>query len=408
MGRDTIDGSITHVDHAVGELTCENARLGGPTYMREPGRWVRSGLLVLAVVAAAIGGSAAADVGTMAVNETDCGSPPPALSAGPMSFTFANQADVAVTVYLIGPNANVYAETSAVVPSRSLPLATTLGGGDYWLRCVFADGAVRTSPGFSVSGHAGGAVVGYRPLAATALIGPAMVYTRWVNARLPELLSAVLRLDHDVAGGHLAAARVDWLTAHLIYERLGAAYDAFGHFDADLDGLGNGRPSTHWTGFHAVEYALWHPTASATLRGLAVGLVASVQGLIRDFPSEEVDPMDLPLRAHDILEDSMEVQFTGAADFGSHTSLATAYANTQGTDEVLSVLAPLIRQRDPSLLGSVDRELTRVQHDLLAARMPSGAWTLPAGDRPHLDADADALLEQLSAVPNLLTPRTDG
>ena len=119
-------------------------------------------------------------------------------------------------------------------------------------------------------------------------------------------------------------------------------------------------------------------------------------------------PTELPRRAHDILEDALEFQLTGTADYGSHTTLATTYANTQGTAEVLSVLAPLIRPRDPALLRNAHRDSDRVQADLLAARGPSGTWQQPTRNRPRLDADLGALLEQLSVVPNLLAPRTNG
>ena len=71
--------------------------------------------------------------------------------------------------------------------------------------------------------------------------------------------------------------------------------------------------------------------------------MSAVAGLIADFPSEEIDPGDLPLRTHEIMENSLEFQLTGTADYGSGTTLATAYANTQGTAEILGLLAPLLR-----------------------------------------------------------------
>ena len=51
-------------------------------------------------------------------------------------------------------------------------------------------------------------------------------------------------------GGRLAAAKRDWLTAHLQYETLGAAYDAFGNFDDEIDGradaVGVEQPEVDW------------------------------------------------------------------------------------------------------------------------------------------------------------------
>ena len=94
-----------------------------------------------------------------------------------------------------------------------------------------------------------------------ALAGAVRAYTTYVAGNLPGLLAASRRLDSDVARGDLAAARSDWLTAHLDYERLGAAYNAFGDFDAEINGMAGGLPegtaTPGWTGFFAIEHALW-------------------------------------------------------------------------------------------------------------------------------------------------------
>ena len=238
-------------------------------------------------------------------------------------------------------------------------------------------------------------------------------YTGWVAGRLPGLLTACRRLDADVARGDLAAAKSDWLTAHLDYERLGAAYNAFGDFDAEIDGRAGGLPegvaTPGWTGFFAIEHALWGGERAAAVRPLTRQLVSAVAGLMADFPSEEIDPGDLPLRAHEIMENSLEFQLTGAADYGSGSTLATAYANTQGTAEILGLLAPLLQAVGPGVLADSRRGLAAVQADLLADRSPDGRWTplaaLTAAARERLDGDAGSLLETLAQVPGILTPR---
>ena len=368
------------------------------------------------VAGPALAGSATPG-GAVAIGEDGCGAPPGRLPAGPVSFSVTNDDsdNSFASVYLIGLSANlVYAEIPSLPPGRTLPLATTIAANTYALRCVFNDGTVQTSPPITVTGSTTGAVAGYPPLPDLDMQGPVQAYRAYVQAALPKLQADCATLDADVAAGNLAAAKTDWLTAHLDYERLGVAYNSFGDFDDELNGmakgLAEGVSTPGWTGFFAIEYGLWHGRSAAALRPLTRNLTATVSSLIQDFPSEEVDPGDLPLRAHEILENALQFQLTGIADYGSGTTLATAYANTQGTAEVLNILSALIRSRDPGLLADADQGLAQVQRDLLAERAPDGSWaplsSLTTARRQRLDADLGNLLEQLSVIPNLLAPRT--
>jgi iron uptake system EfeUOB component EfeO/EfeM len=389
----------------------------GPRRVAWSGRL--SALLAVVVLAATAGGAAAGAAvpgGPLAVDETACGTPPAQMPAGRVAFTVTDEAGPSTfaTVYVIGLNGLVYAEIPSLAPEKALALDTTLSAGEYSVRCVFSDGAVLTSTPISVTGSTTGAVAGYQPMPDLAMTGPIDAYRDWVQAALPRLLAACSTLDADVAQGNLAAARTDWLTAHLDYERLGVAYNSFGDFDDELNGMAKGLPegvtTPGWTGFFSIEYALWHNWSPADVRPLTKNLVATVDALIQDFPSEEIDPGDLPLRSHEILENALQFQLTGIADYGSGTTLATAYANTQGTAEVLRTLTGLIRPRDPALLTAIDQDLAQVQAALLAQRAPDGTWT-PLGElstvaRQRVDGDLGNLLEQLSVIPNLLAPRT--
>src|SRR5438309_1187669 len=80
----------------------------------------------------------------------------------------------------------------------------------------------------------------------------------------------------------------------------------YGDFDGQINGRPDGLPRSvadpGFTGFHRVEYGLWHGELAAALKGPAAKLAAAVRGLRADFPKEQVDPADLGLRAHEILE----------------------------------------------------------------------------------------------------------
>ena len=381
----------------------------------------RIGALGAVIVCAAAGSLAAAHFAAssadtaVTVAETACGAPPARLAAGPVRFQVTDDSRDFVNVYVIAAAGDdVYAEIQSLAPHSTQPIATDLGAGSYALRCVFSNGKIGTSDAISVTGPAAAAVPGYPPLPDLDLQPAVAAYTQWIGGQLPGLLAASKTLDADIARGDLAAARRDWLVAHLDYARLGAAYNAFGDFDGEIDGPATGLPDgvhdKSWTGLLAIEYGLWHDAGAGTLRPLSRGLVSSVQGLIADFPSEEVDPGDLPLRTHEILENVLQFQLTGIEDYGSGTTLATAYAGTQGTAQLLGTLASLIQPRDPGLLTAAHAEIAAFEADLLADRTPAGAWipvgSLTVAQHQRVDADLGQLLETLSEVPNLLYPRT--
>jgi len=364
--------------------------------------------------AGAAAGTGRGPVAAVAVGEGSCPAPAIGSQAGPVTIRVTDAARMYASVYVVDRRNLVYAEIPWLAPGRTLSVSTTLAAGDYALRCVLSDDTAHTSAYRTLRGSAPGAVAGYRPLPDLDLAGPVKAYRAWISARLPVLAAAARALDADAARGDLAAARTDWLTARLDYARLGAAYNAFGDFDDAIDGSPQGRPGgtadPGWTGLQAIEYALWHHASPARLRALTHRLAADTAELVKDFPSEDTDPGDLPLRAHEILEDTLEDQLTGEADEGSGDSLAIAWADAQGTAELLDVLAPVLTPRDPALLTRARGQLAGFEADLLACRTAGGGWApvarLDRARRERLDSDAGALLETLSHLPDLLASRT--
>ena len=95
-------------------------------------------------------------------------------------------------------------------------------------------------------------------------------------------------LAADIKTGDLAGARTVWLTAHLMWERLGSAYGMFDAYDDMIDGLPFGLPrSVHdpgFTGFYRLEYGLWHGQSAAELTGSADQLELDARSLIAAYP----------------------------------------------------------------------------------------------------------------------------
>ncbi|GGT96359.1 iron uptake transporter permease EfeU [Streptomyces coeruleorubidus] len=348
---------------------------------------------------------------TVAVSAKDCGQGFTAPEPGRQTFQMRNTGDQTSEVYLIDPATNaVYGEIEGLAPGTTRDLVATVAGGTYAWRCVPSDGKAVTSKAVRVGGAAGaGAVV---PVSEQDLAGPLRAYKTYVNRGLATLVTQTRKLGDDVRAGHLGAARADWLTAHRTYASLGAAYGTFEDFDQKINGRPDGLPGgvhdKRFTGFQRIEYGLWHGQSAGELEGLARQLTDDTAGLRKAFPRQDFDASDLPLRAHEILENTLQFELTGDTDQGSGTGLATADANLSGTRELLTVLRPLLTTRAPRLLPTVDADIARLQA-LLDAEHRDGRWTpvdrLGRTAKARIDGAAGQLLEDLSPVPDLLEVR---
>jgi iron uptake system component EfeO len=345
------------------------------------------------------------------VSTSHCGQGWTRPHAGEQTLLLSNTGDLAAGAYVIDvPAGAIHAELEGLAPGVTRPLRVTLGPGTYAIRCLVDGSDPIVGPPARVTGDIpGGPAV--MPVTYNDLYAPAQAYQKYVAGGVKALTAKTKVLAKAIDRGDLRAAKAAWLPAHLAYERLGAAYGTFGDFDGRIDGLPAGLPEgvrdPGFTGFHRVEYGLWHGESAASLRPSADRLDKDVKALNADLPRERLDPSDLPLRAHEILEDTLEFQLTGRADQGSGTTLATAAANLAGTRETIDVLRGLLRPRY-ARLAEVDSLLDRVRV-LLDARGHGDRWTpvasLDPRARESINGAVGELLERLASIATICFPR---
>jgi iron uptake system EfeUOB component EfeO/EfeM len=374
-------------------------------------------VLAVSVLAAGLSGcgtDSAAAGNVITVSAGACGAGWHRVRAGMQTFQVRNSGTAGAEAYLINPASGaVFAEVSGLGPGTTRPMRLDLGSGSYAFQCFIQDTDTLTGPTVRVAGHHQGAR-GILPITTNDLLGPARVYHAYVSAGLGTLARQVGLLTRLIHAGRLNGARAAWLSAHLTYERLGAAYGTFGNYDTQIDGRPDGLPrglsDPAFTGFYRIEYGLWHGQNARQLDGPAAKLDRDVQALRRFWPGMEVDLLDLGLRTHEILENALQFQLTGISDYGSGTALATLSANLHGTQVVLGTLVGLMQTRDPQGLTTINTWIQTLAADLNAAHNPDGSWTslqqLSSTQRAKINGDLGELLEKLSIVPDLLEERT--
>lgn len=381
--------------------------------------WVVAGVLVAVPAAAAgltVGLLPAASAGgpvTVTVSRTDCAPEWTSGTPGTHTFTVTNSSGLAGEITLNNAAGAVAGEIETIGPGTSAQLTATLGGGVYTFRCLMGSQAAIASQPVQVTGNPGAAAdpVAVRPVTVRELTPANDRYQAYAAARLADLARDVARIQADLRWGDRAGAKHDWLSAQLDWERVGASYNSFGDLGIAVDGLPDGLPDgvadKDFQGLHRLEYGLWHGQSAAVLERVTATLARGVAAVRQNLGSDDLagDPANLPLRAHEIVEDALRDHLSGMDDQGGGAAFAQTYADTQVARVLLGYLAPLIGERQPGLVATITAQLDALRQALLATRA-SGAWPSPAAAPPaaraHVNAATGAVLESLAAVPALL------
>jgi len=362
------------------------------------------------------------------VSLLDCGKGWSPRRTGTFRLRFTNTDTQNGEVRIVGaggsttPQGAVFGDVEPLAAHSSAQFDIALGPGNYAVQCLFEASSAVTGPALHLSGSTPpGAAPGITAVTLADLAKPIREYQAWVSSQLPALERDVSALRAALVAGDRRAAKAAWLAGHARYERLGAAYDAFGDLDGAINGLPDGLPrgtrDPGWTGFHAIEAGLWGSAGPGTLVPLAgrlvhdVGALASVMALSPEQnPAEPettvapgtIDALTFSIRAHEISENALQFSLTGKDDFGAHASLATVAANLDGTVRVLDIVRPLLAGRLED--APIDAAIATARHAL--AQAGSGdVRALPRASREHLDAALSQLTELLAPVAVVLEPR---
>jgi len=390
-------------------------RLGGWERMAGRHPWRTAAVLVVtpAVAAgAAIGvlpSAASAATTAVTVTTTRCAPEWTSGRTGTQTFEVDNESGHVAEIDLVDASGAVVAEIETIGPATTATLTASLGPGSDSFRCLLSGRPALFSAAVQVSGPASQQVTAAVTLA--ELTGPNRAYEQWAADHLATLRAQVAKVGTDVQSGDGSAARTDWLAAQMTWEEVGASYDSFGDLGQAVDGLPDGLPGgvgdPEFTGLHRLEYGLWHGQTEAELRPVVARLQAGIAAVQSQVTSADLagDPSNLPVRAHEILEDALRDHLSGIDDQGAGAAFPETFADLKVTRAVVGYLAPLIQTRAPSLLPAAESQMDALQAALLATRA-GGHWrslaSTPQPQREKVDSAVGQLVETLSAVPALL------
>lgn len=372
--------------------------------------------LVTALVTPGLSSAASAPASgeVIAVSSTACAPGWQAPSSGDDVFTVDNvSASSVYEVELVGANrVSVYGVIEMLAPGTEDTMDVVMPPGQYSFACNAFSGPSLQSQAEQVSGPAVSGAHPYVPVNAHQIEAATATYRASLTSWMQRLDGATDALESSVKGGNLALARRLWLPAHLDYEHLGATYATFGNISDEIDGvpfgLQGGVESPYFTGFLRLEYGLWHGQSASKLVPVVVALDQAVHNLVAQFPQILLPPNALAQTLQQVLENTLQYEMTGETDEGSHTNLATAWADVEAAQLVLTAITPLLDQSAPQLRAQLRQGLSAMASALASYQAPNGTWaplpSLSTSQREILDGQLGALLEEIAGVPGLLEP----
>ena len=331
-------------------------------------------LALLAGCSGGSGGSAAApaDDGTITVNATDtaCEVSKAEAPAGKITFQVANKGTKVTEFYLYGTGDRIMGEVENVGPGLTRRLIVEVpDGGAYTTACkpgMVGDGI--RGP-FTVTGQANRSVDTNARLAeATA------TYQRYVTSQVGALVPKTEEFVTTVKAGNVEAAKAQFPVTRTYWERIEPVAESFGDLDPKMDGREDDErgPGERFTGFHRLEKDLWVDGLKADSPAIADQLLVDMKELQARVATVELTPVQLANGAKELLDEVATGKITGEEDRYSHTDLWDFQANVEGSEAAIAALRPVLMERNPQLVKTLDERFAAVNAQLAEHRSGDG------------------------------------
>jgi iron uptake system component EfeO len=358
---------------------------------------------VLSAAVAACGGGDSADEpaaagGPIAVkaSDTTCEVATNTVDAGTSVFTVTNGGNKVTEFYVYAPGDRVMGEVENIAPGLSRELHVELPAGSYETACKPGMIGKGIRSAFTVSGSAAALTEDAALKAATDS------YSRYVRSQTAALLEKAQEFVDAVKAGDVAKAKALFPVSRTYWERIEPVAEIFGDLDPRIDGREEVvEEGMEFTGFHRIEKDLWVTGDISRSGPMADRLMADIKEIVAKANAEQLSPLNLANGAKELLDEVATGKITGEEDRYSHTDLWDFNANVEGSKAAIAALRPVLEERDPALVKTLDAEFANVDAALAKYRAGDG-WKLHTelseADLKGLSDAINALAEPISKV----------
>jgi iron uptake system component EfeO len=362
--------------------------------MPTPLRHSLTGLAALAAVAAGSACTSTEDSdsggsGTIAVTASDdsCELSDTDLDAGLNTFEVSNEGSQVTEFYVYAEGDRIMQEVENIGPGLTSELRVELPAGDYEGACkpgMIGDG-IRTA--ITVTGEAAEALSDQEELQAAE-----ESYSRYVQTQSRSLVDLSQEFVDAVKAGDIAEAKRLFPISRTPWERIEPVAEIFGDLDPAVDARVNDiAEGDEWTGFHRIEQALWVRNTTEGMAPYADKLMADINEVVRLAEEQPLSALQLAQGSKALLDEVATGKITGEEDRYSHTDLWDFAANVEGSKAAIAALRPVLEDRDPELLATIDERFADVEQLLEAQRTETGYTFYDDLTEPEIQAMADAI-----------------
>jgi len=246
------------------------------------------------------------------------------------------------------------------------------------------------------------------------LVAPITDYKLYVLDNLEQFTSHSREFTDAINAGDLAKAQELYAPSRVYYERIEPIAELFADLDASIDAREDdyekGVKDPVFTGFHRLEYGLFHDQSTDGMEPFAERLMSDIEDLGQRVQGLTFPPETVVGGAAALMEEVAATKVSGEEDRYSRTDLWDFQGNVDGAKKIFELVKPLASKEDAAFVARVEEnfasmETTLSHYYVEEGNVESGFVTydkVSDADRRALVGPVTVLAEELSTLRGLL------